>query len=97
MELKIQGAISELHDVRQEQNLKEHVAACRELPDNTSLPFVYKDNRKSCVATPGPASMDGAGKKRAYNNRICGLKTALIVQSDIANVPLMLVHSQVSG
>jgi hypothetical protein len=62
--LKIQGAISELHDVRQEQNLKEHVAACRELlPGNTSLPFVYKDNRKSCVATPGPASMNGAGKR----------------------------------
>jgi hypothetical protein len=34
MELKIRGAISELHDVRQEQNLKEHVAACRELPGN---------------------------------------------------------------
>jgi hypothetical protein len=41
--------------------------------------------------------MDGAGKKRAYNHRIDGPETALIVQSDIANVPLMLVHSQVSG
>lgn len=48
------------------------------------------------MATPGPASMDGAGKKRAYNHRIDGDETALIVMSDVSNVPLMLEHSQVS-
>ncbi len=40
--------------------------------------------------------MDGAGGMRAYNHRICGADTALVVQSGVAGLPLCIETSRVS-
>ena len=48
------------------------------------------------MANPGPVSMDGAGGMYAYNHQIHGSDTALVVQSGVAGVPLIIETSRVS-
>ena len=63
------------------------------LPNYEPLEFEY--NGVKSLASPSDVSMDGVGKKRAYNHRITGDESAVVVQSEIAGVPLLLAHSQV--
>ena len=64
------------------------------LPNFVSIEFKY--NGMKSLASPSNVSMDGVGKKRAFNHKITSDETGLVVQSDIAGVPLLLEHSQVS-
>ena len=96
IELKMRNTISQLYDIRHEENLRQHVEICRQLPGYE--PIHFEHNGKWYQVTPGPAAIDGAGKERSYNHRITGNETALIVQSGVTGrVPLELVHSQVSS
>jgi len=92
IDLKIRGAIGQLFNIRQHENLGKHVTACELMPGKQKIKFEF--GGMDYVATMGPGSMDGVGKKRSYNHRINGDKTALVVQSGAAKVPLTIVHSQ---
>ena len=94
LERKIRSSISDLCKIRQEENLAKHVLACKNLPGYK--PIQWQHEGQSFSASPGPVSMDGAGKKRAYNHRITSDETAINVHSLVAKVPLTIVHSQVS-
>ena len=94
IDLKICGAISQLYEKRQEENLKEHIKACQQVPDYEPIYFLY--DGEWCQATPGPAAMDGCGVQRCYDHKVKSSETALIVQSGVVCVPIALVHSQVS-
>ena len=94
IELKIRGAISQLYENRHEENLKEHVEACKQLPGYEPIYFLW--DGEWYEATPGSGAMDGCGVQRAYDHKVTSSETALIVQSGVIRVPLTLVHSQVS-
>ena len=94
LERKIRSGISELYKIRQKENLAKHVATCKDLPGYA--PIQWHRGGQSFSASPGPVSMDGAGKKRAYNHCITSDETAINCHSLVAKVPLTIVHSQVS-
>jgi len=80
--------------VHQDENVRKHVEMTKTLLNFGAIGFEH--NGIKSLATPSDISMDVVGKKRAYNHRITDNETALIVQSEIAGVPLLLEHSQVS-
>ena len=92
---KIRQSIAEVYKTRKEENLAEHVAACKELPGNTPLPFEY--NGVKSEATFGTVSQDGGGKKRAYRQNINGDEAGLVVHSEVTGRPLNITHHQVSN
>ena len=94
LERKMRAAIHTMYGEMQKQNLRLHVESSKLRPDYKPIAFVH--NGCTYVAHPGRASMDGVGKKRAYNHRINGDETALVVMSGEIGVPLTIVHSQVS-
>jgi len=91
---KIRQSIGEVFKVRKEENLAEHVAACKQLPGNTPLPFEY--NGVKSEATFGTVSQDGGGKKRAYRQNINGDEAGLVVHSEVTGRPINITHHQVS-
>jgi hypothetical protein len=68
---------------------------CKEIEGFNSIEWQH--NGETFTANPGPVSMDGAGGMRAYNHRIHGADTALVVQSGVAGLPLCIETSRVSA
>ncbi len=91
---KVCVAINKVYERREEEHLSKHVIACREMEEFSEIEWEHRG--ETYVANLGPVSMDGAGGMRAYNHRICGSDTALVVQSGVANVPLVVETSRVS-
>ena len=93
-EEKVRVALHHLYDEREDENLCTHVSMCKEIEGFNSIEWQH--NGETFIANPGPVSMDGAGGMRAYNHRICGADTALVVQSGVAGLPLCIETSRVS-
>ncbi len=93
-EEKVRVATHELYEKREEENLRKHVSTCKEMIGFKEIEWQH--NGETYMANPGPVSMDGAGRMQAYNHRICGSDTALVVQSGVAGVPLIIETSRVS-
>lgn len=92
---KVRQSIGEVFKARKEENLAEHVAACKQQPDNRApLPFEY--NGVKSEATFGTVSQDGGGKKRAFRQNIDGDEAGVVIYSEVTGKPLNIAHHQVS-
>lgn len=94
LDKKIRQTVDKLFQERKEENQRKHVEMTKALPDFEAVEFEH--NGLKSLASPSNVSMDGVGKKRAFNHRITGDESGLVVQSDIAGVPIELEHSMVS-
>jgi hypothetical protein len=94
-EEKVRVALHQLYDEREDDNLRTHVSMCKEIEGFNSIEWQH--NGETFTANPGPVSMEGAGGMRAYNHRIRGADTALVVQSGVAGLPLCIETSRVSA
>ena len=93
-EEKVRVALHSLYEEREDENLRTHVSACAKMDGFHQIQWEH--NGETFTANPGPVSMDGAGGMRAYNHRIRGADTALVIQSGVAGVPIMIETSRVS-
>ena len=98
-EKKIRLAIEHMSHEILEQNLRDHVTAARNQIGYAGDILWTDENNNQHSTCRGPGSFDGAGLTRAYNHRIKGCQTVLVVFSLLIKnkKPKTAVHNQVNG
>lgn len=93
-EKKVRSAIAKVRVERQEENINEHVEACKQDPKYETYRYEY--NGAIGEATGGPVAVDGAGNKRIYGHRGQGDESATVAFSLVSKKPLTVINSRVS-
>ncbi|KAL3802218.1 hypothetical protein HJC23_001762 [Cyclotella cryptica] len=92
---KVRQAINTVYKSRMIENRKEHVAKTRQRM-NYAGDIVWEKDGEVHSTSNGVISADGAGCTRAFNHRIKGRQSVLIVNSHETKKPIGMVHSQIS-
>jgi hypothetical protein len=88
-EEKVHVVIHKVYKKQEEEHLSKHVIACRKMEDEFSK-IEWKPIEEMYLTNLGQVLMNGAGGMRAYSHRICGFNSALVVQSGVANITLVV-------
>jgi len=91
---KVRHAINTVYKDRMIENRKEHVVKTRQRT-NYAGDIVWEKDGKVHSTSSSVISADGAGCTRAFNHRIKGKQSVLIVNSHETKKPISMVHSQV--
>ena len=91
---KVRQAINTVYKDRMIENRKEHVVKTGQRT-NYAGDIAWEKDSKIHSTSNGVISADGAGCTRAFNHRIKGRQSVLIVNSHETKKPIGMVHSQV--